>query len=236
MAVPNVSKVLSFANESSYPFTQGFVITDRYIYLCCIKDNTHEAVYRYDKYTKKLKDRITFTGRIRHGNDFAWNPTLKEVWCAAGGGSREIIVFNEELKYKRTQTVPLKDIVSLAGVAFDPVSGLIAVYGGDSHKIFVLKAITDKTAKYTITHAGKENLQAIAFHDWLLYGIYSSGKIKLMNVAGDNVQNTEIGKSVGECENIKVRNGKIFFNAMQDGRTTLYCSALETITDNLMIL
>lgn len=236
MAVPDVQKVLSFTCEADYPYTQGFCITDRYIYLCCIKDNTHEVVYRYDKYTKKRLERLTFTGKIRHGNDFAWNPAAKEIWCAAGGGAKEIVVFTEALKYKKTVTVPFKDIVSLSGVAYDPVSGLIALYGGDCHKVYILKAITDKKATYTFEHAGTQNFQALAFYDWLVYGIYSSGKIRLMNVAGENVQNTSIGKTVGECEGIKVRNGKIFYNALDAGATTLYCSAMENITSNQMIL
>ena len=102
-------KVVSFS-DAQYPMGEGFVITDRFIYLCGIADNKHVVVYRFDKYTMKEKARITFDGLILHGNDMAWDGN--RIMVAAGGGSRKVVCFDEYFRYQQTVSVPYAGITS----------------------------------------------------------------------------------------------------------------------------
>ena len=216
--------------KSVYPCPQGFTITNRFIYIVNIKDNDNEKAARYDKFTRKRLGAVKFTGEIRHANDMTW--TGNKILLAPGNGRKEIIVLDEMMKILDTVKVPL-DIVSLSGVAYDPVSRLTAVYGGDNHKIYVLDKIPGDPL-FSFTHTGK-SLQSIAFRDWVVYGLRSSGEVMLTTVDGAVIQTARLG-TTGEHENIEIRNGRIFWTVYENEKTILYCEPMNEITQNVMIV
>lgn len=224
------TEILSYESGETYPYAQGFCMTDRYIYMCNIYDNSAEVIYKYDKFTFERLDSIEFTGLIQHGNDFAWVPSTKRIYCANGGGSDTVTVFDEDFNYIESITVD-QDIVSLSGLAYDPVSGLWCVSGGNNLKLYVLENLTDTTPVATIEYEATTEFQGLAFNNFVIYGINSSGYITLFNIAGDIVESTRVGKAYGEFENIKIAGGKIFYNVQNhtDQIGALYCSPIEDI-------
>ena len=227
-----IYKLIEYKPETEYPYAQGFCITDRFIYIVNILDNAHEVVYQYDKYTCQFKKRIPFTGLIRHGNDLAWNPYQKLIYCASAGGSKEIAVFDEQFNHLCIVYLPF-DIVSLSGVAYDPVSRRTAIYGGSNHKIYIIKNPLECSLIQSCTHEGNSNFQGLAFHDSILYGCYSSGKIMVMNMNGDTIETTKIHQK-GEMENLKILNGKVFYN-IQAETSGVYYENMSEIVKNPMV-
>jgi hypothetical protein len=233
----NPQKLIDYDPGETYIATQGFCITDKYIYMCNIESNDSEIIYKYDKFTFTLKDSKTFSGLIKHGNDFTWNPTTKRIYCATGAASQDIVVLDEELNYIETITMALENISSLSSLAYDPISNLWAISGAkasesDHYSIYIMDDLQDDTPVNEISYTGNTEFVGIAFMNYVIYGSGFSGQIRLYTVDGDFIEQFSAFVESGEYENVKVIGNRVYFNLRSNSNdhTILYCRTLESLS------